>query len=69
MKEILLNENDEYKFLMLMKGFIVSFYYDEELINVGTPVVLKIRLNPKNDEISTLLCSCVSHNKGNLVLV
>ena len=69
MKEILLNENDSYKCLMLMSGFMVSFYYDVELINPGTPLVLKIKLNSKSDEISKIICSCVSHNKGNLVLV
>lgn len=69
MKEIFLNESDEFAFLVLMSGFVVSFYYDEELIAPGTPLVLKIKLSSKNDEISSLLCSCVSHDGKRLVLV
>lgn len=69
MKEILLSKDEYYKFLLLMEGFVISFFYNEELINPGTPVVLKVKLFGDDDKPIRLLCSCVSHNGGRLVLI
>lgn len=69
MKEILLNDEDDYRFLLLMSGFVISIFYDEDLINPGQAILLKKRIEKENDEIIEVMCRCVSHNHNRLVLV
>ena len=69
MIEIILKEECNYLFLVLMAGFVVSFYYDEQLINPGQAILLKKIIDKENSVFSELVCSCVSHDGGRLVLV
>ena len=69
MKEIWLNDDDNYRFLLLMSGFVISIFYDAELINPGQAILLKKKQNKENDEMMEVMCRCVSHNHDRLVLV
>lgn len=69
MKVIFLSKDDNYKFFLLMSGFVISFFYNEELFNTGDVIIIRADLGSKNGKISEQICRCVSHNKGNLVLV
>ena len=69
MNEIFLDKNDNYKFFLLMSGFVISFFYDKELFDPGDVIILKADLNSRNGKISEQICKCVSHNNSRLVLI
>ena len=69
MIEIVLKDESNYRFLLLMSGFVISIFYDEAMINPGQAILLKKRIDKENDEIIEVMCRCVSHNHNRLVLV
>lgn len=69
MKEIVINEVDNYSLMLLMSGFVISIFYNVELINPGQAILLKHIIDKKSDEFISWECRCVSHNNGQLVLV
>lgn len=69
MIEIEVKEESNYRFLLLMSGFVISIFYNEVLINPGQAILLKKRIDKENDEMCEIMCRCVSHNHNRLVLV
>ena len=69
MKEIVLIDVDSYKFLLLMSGFVISIFYDVQIINPGQVVILVSRIEKESNEKVEVKCRCVSHNHNRLVLV
>ena len=68
MIEIILKEESNYRFLLLAHGFVISIFYNERYIDPSTPILLKKRIDKENDEMCEIMCRCVSHNGGRLVL-
>ena len=69
MIEIIVNNDDSYKLMLLMSGFVISIFYNDGYIDSGQPILLKKRVENENDEMLEVMCRCVSHNGGRLVLV
>lgn len=68
-KEIILEDDSYYTFLLLTSGFVISIFYNHELINPGQAIILKKRIDKENDEFVKWECRCISHNDSRLVLV
>lgn len=69
MIEIVINEVDNYSLMLLMSGFVISIFYNDELINPNQPILLKHIIDKESDEFIAWGCRCVSHDGGRLVLV
>ena len=69
MKEIVLNDVGDYRLMLLMSGFVISIFYNEELINPGQAILLKHRIDKESDDFIAWECRCVSHDHNRLVLV
>lgn len=69
MKEIVIKEVDNYSLMLLMSGFVISIFYNDELINPGQAILLKHRIDKESGDFIAWECRCVSHNGGRLVLV
>lgn len=69
MIEIVVSNVDNYRLMLLMSGFVISIFYNERYIDSGQPILLKKRIENENDEMLEIMCRCVSHNGGRLVLV
>lgn len=67
--EIVISENDSYRFLLLASGFIITIFYNERHIDSGQPILLKKRIEKENEEMLEIMCRCVSHNNNQLVLI
>lgn len=68
-KEIVVNDEESYRLMLLIGGFIITIFYDDELIDPGQAILLKKRIEKENDEVLEVMCRCVSHNNDRLVLI